>query len=67
MRMFDRVQAEAANAEPLKLLLTVIAIPFVVLGWLVGTCIRVIVFLLGWAAAAAKVGFADGRGRGSRR
>lgn len=57
-----RVAAKAAEVQPARGLLTVLAFPFYVLGLLVGL---VIAFVL-WAYAAAAVGVADVRERSRR-
>lgn len=61
--IFERVHVESRKQNPLVLLLTVLACPFVAVGWVVGTAVRVALFLLGWAVAAVKVGFKSGRSR----
>jgi len=55
----DRVAAQALTVKPLKLLLTLLALPFYLLGWIVGLLWLVIVFAFG----AVRVGFADARHR----
>lgn len=64
MQFFDRVTAEAQRMHPLKVLLTILAVPFFVVGWLVGVVVRAAAFVLVWAWAAIKVGFREARGRG---
>lgn len=59
----DRVAAEALKVRPLRLLLTVLAVPFYVLGWLVGFVVVAFLF----AVSAAKVGLGDARAKGGRR
>lgn len=58
----DRVAAAAQTVKPLRLLLSLLAFPFYVLGWLVG--LLVVAFM--WVAAAVQVGFADVRRRDTR-
>lgn len=53
----DRVAAAAQEIKPLRLLLSVVAFPFYLLGLLAGLVVVVLV----WIAAAAQVGFADVR------
>lgn len=59
----DRVAAQAMTMRPLRLLLTLLAIPFYVIGWLVAFVWFAIVFTFG----ALKVGFMDARGRFDQR
>lgn len=59
VNVFDRVQAKASELVPLKVLLSILAAPFYVLGFLVG----VLWFALAWAYAAVLVGVQDGRRR----
>lgn len=51
----DRVAAAAQNVKPLRLLLSVLAFPFYLLGLIAG--LVVVAFM--WFAAAVQVGFAD--------
>lgn len=53
----DRVAAAAQEIKPLRLLLSVVAFPFYLLGLAAG--LVVVVFM--WIAAAVQVGFADVR------
>lgn len=55
----DRVAAAAQDVKPLRLLLSVVAFPFYLLGLVAG--LVVVVFV--WIAAAVQVGFADVRRR----
>lgn len=66
MGMFDRVVDEARSHAPLRLLLTLLAVPFFVIGWAVGFVVRCVGFVAVWAWAAVKVGFRDGRRRSER-
>ena len=59
----DRVASEAADVRPLKVLLTVLAFPFYLLGLLVGVVWVAAVFAIG----ACKVGVADVRARAQHR
>lgn len=61
--LFERVHVEANSVKPAAIILTLIAVPFVVVGWTVGAVVRGAVFLLGWAVAAAKVGYKQARKR----
>jgi len=59
----DRVEAEARDIRPGRALLTVIVGVFYAVGWTAGK----LVTGLSFAAAAVKVGWADGRGAPQRR
>lgn len=61
MGLFDRVSDEARSLEPLKLVLTVLAVPFVVAGWLAGKIVKALAFVALWVVAAVKVGWRDAR------
>lgn len=54
---FDRVAEQAAALQPLRVLLTILAAPFYVLGLAVGF----VWLALAWAYAAVLVGVADAR------
>lgn len=56
---FDRVAERAATYQPAKILLTVLAVPFYVVGFVVG----VLWVALAWAWAAVLVGVGDVRRR----
>lgn len=55
----DRVAAAAQTVKPLRLVLSVLAFPFYLLGLLAG----LVVVTVMWIVAAAQVGFADVRKR----
>ncbi len=55
----DRVAAEALKVRPLKVLLTLLAVPFYVLGFAIGLLVVVVMF----AVAAVRVGIEDARTR----
>lgn len=59
----ERVAEQATSVRPLKLLLTVLAVPFYVLGWILGLLYVAALFAIG----AVKVGIADARARASQR
>lgn len=46
------VRAEASSLDPLKILLTLVAAPFFVIGWVVGQAARLVVaaVVFGWSA-----------------
>lgn len=54
--------AKAREANPRKALLTLLLLPFMVLGWLVAKIVVVVVFLASFVAASWKVGYRRGRG-----
>lgn len=58
----DRVTAEALNVRPAKAILTVLAVPFYVLGWVIGLLWVVVLFAVG----AIKVGILDAKERATR-
>ena len=55
----DRVAAAAQNVKLLRLVLSVLAFPFYLLGLLAGFVVVVVM----WIVAAAQVGFSDARKR----
>lgn len=55
----ERVAAQAVAVRPMRLLLTLLALPFYVLGWVVGLLWVAVLFAYG----AVKVGIADARSR----
>lgn len=66
MTLFTRVQVEVREGKPVGIqLLTLIAAVFYAVGWVVGGIVRLGLFLAGWAIAAVRVGFIDGRSKGT--
>ena len=57
--MTDRIAAKAVDTRPLRILLSVLAMPFYVLGLVVG----VLVVAATWCYAAVGVGITDARNR----
>lgn len=55
----DRVAEAATTVKPLRLLLSLCALPLYLLGWAVGF----VVVAFSWIVAAAQVGYSDGRRR----
>lgn len=55
----DRVQTQAAQLQPLKILLSVLAAPFYVLGFVFG----ILWVVFSWSLAAVLVGVTDARSR----
>lgn len=58
----DRVAIEALSVRPLRVLLTVLALPFYALGWVLGIAWVVVKF----AVAAVKLGIAEAQARAAR-
>ena len=58
-KFVERVAAAAVGVRPAKLLLTLLALPFYVLGWVLGLVYVCVLFAVG----AVKVGIADARSR----
>lgn len=58
-QLVDKVAARAHSITPLKVLLTVLAAPF----WLLGAVVGLVWVALVWAGAAIAVGFTDARDR----
>lgn len=63
MPFVDRIAAEARQLKPFALILTVLAFPFYVLGWVAGFCWTVVLYGIG----AVRVGFSDARRRAAVR
>lgn len=59
--LVSRVDVEARKVDPRRVALTLIALPFIALGLLVGVVFKVAWTAIAWAYAAAKVGFELGR------
>jgi|GEM_PF-6733879 len=59
MNASERIAARVANEKPLRILLSVLAAPFYLLGFMAG----LFVVVLMWFWAAAGVGFSDVRDR----
>ena len=57
--MTDRIAAKAVDLRPLRILLSIIAAPFYVLGLVVG----VLIVAATWCYAAVGVGITDARNR----
>lgn len=63
MALVDRVAAEASKLRPLQAVLTVLTVPFYLLGWLLGLLFVAIMFAFG----AIRVGFNEARSRTGQR
>ena len=62
MVLFERVQTEARSVDPVRALLTVLAVPLFAVGWTLGVAFRGVVFVAGWMWAAGVVGWRSARG-----
>ncbi len=59
--LVSRVEVEARKVDPQRFALTVVALPFIAVGLVVGVLFKVVWAAVSWAYAAAKVGFELGR------
>lgn len=59
--LVSRVEVEARKVDPQRFALTVVALPFIAVGLMVGVLFKVVWAAVSWAYAAAKVGFELGR------
>lgn len=57
--MFERIASRAARVPAVRVLLTVLAAPF----WLIGAAVACVWFGVVWVCTAFAVGFGDVRGR----
>lgn len=60
--LVEQVRTEASNFDPAEFLLTVLAFPLLVVGWVVGGLFRVVWTVATWMWAAAVVGFRHAKG-----
>lgn len=51
------VAARAAEINPVRVLLMVLALPLLILGWLAGWTVRGLWLVVSWSLAAAQVGW----------
>lgn len=58
----EDVRSEARSLDPLKVLLTILAGPFFVLGWMAGHAARFLVAVAFFAWSAGVVGWRQARG-----
>lgn len=56
----DQVRAEARQVDVTKLLLTLLLLPFFVLGWTTRMAWRAVCYVISFAGAAVKVGWQAG-------
>lgn len=61
-KFVDRVAEQAATVKPLRLLLSIPAAVFYVVGWLLG----LVVVLVLWAVSSVQLGIADAKAFGRR-
>lgn len=59
--VLDRIQAKSAEFDLPRFLLTLVALPFFVLGWVVYHAWRVLCVVCGWAWAACVIGWEQAR------
>jgi hypothetical protein len=57
----ERVESEARQVKPGRLVLTLIAAVLYVVGWLIGWVFRGVWLVVSWSIAACKVGFSEAR------
>lgn len=72
MAVLDRVpvgdiQTRAAEIDPAKLLLALLALPFLVLGWVAAKVWQVLWLIVSWSVAAVQVGWVEARKSGEDR
>ena len=72
MAVLDRVpvgdiQTRAAEIDPAKLLLAVLALPFLILGWVAAKVWQVLWLVISWSVAAVQVGWVEARKSGEDR
>lgn len=61
-RVADQVRQESRQLDPVKVLLTLLMVPFFVLGWSAAQVVRVCWTLVAWTWTAAVVGWRSARG-----
>lgn len=61
-QVLEDIQAEARTLDPVRVLLTLIAVPFVVVGWIVAKAALVLWTAFSWAWTACVVGWRAARG-----
>lgn len=66
MAVLDRVPVEdirtrASEIDPAKLVLALLALPFLVIGWLAGKVWTVLWSITSWSVAAVQVGWLEAR------
>lgn len=65
--LVSRVDVEARKVDPRRAALTVIALPFLLVGLVVGVLFKIVWSAMSWAYAATKVGFELGRQASARK
>jgi hypothetical protein len=61
MDRVDAINARAAQIDPAKLLLTFLALPLLLLGWVASVAWRVLWGVISWSVAAVQVGWEAAR------
>lgn len=59
----DKIQADAAQLQPSRVALTMVAAPLFALGWAAAKAWAVLWLLISWVMAATVVGWKSGKGR----
>lgn len=58
----DRIQSDAAQLQPARVALTVVAAPLFAVGWVAGKAWAVLWLVASWVLAATAVGWTSARG-----
>ena len=66
-QVFERVEQEARTLTPLRVLLTLIAAPLFVLGWIVAWICKLVWLVFAWALTAVQVGWREAGGISARK
>jgi hypothetical protein len=61
--VLDRVDGDARDLKPHRVVLTIISAVFIALGWFVGMVFRAVWLVIAWMWAAAVVGFKIATGK----
>lgn len=60
----ERIAERAAALDPVRLLLALLAAPFLLIGWVAGKTVSIVWLVVSWMWAAVLVGWEQGRGSG---
>lgn len=66
-QVFERVETQARELTPQRVLLTLIAAPLFLLGWLTARICALIWLVFAWALTAVQVGWRDAGGLRARK
>lgn len=66
-QVLEDIQAEARTLDPVRVLLTLIAVPFFLAGWIVSKVAVVVWVALTWIWTAVLVGWRTARGQDGQR